>query len=368
MVKTILVLTNNIGGLYNFRMEVIKAIVDKGYKVIISIPEESPKAVFFKEIGCQIILTPFNRRGMNPFADLKLMLAYKKLMKRIKPVAVLTYTIKPNLYGGMAASFCHIPQLANITGLGDAVENGGILQKLTIVLYKYGLGRARKIFFQNESNRNFFIRTGVADDSSVLLPGSGVNLQHHVYQEYPLNDGKIRFLFIGRLLKDKGAEEYLGAAEAIKNKYPQTEFQILGSIDGNYQKQVDELVIDGVIKYIERQIDVRPFIGAVECTIMPSYHEGMSNVNLESAANGRPVITTDVPGCRETVDDGWTGYLVEAKNTNSLIAAIERFIALPYSQKVMMGQNARAKVEKEFDRKSVVTAYLNAVKDIERNK
>ena len=362
MKKNILILSNSIGGLHSFRKEVVKAICDAGYNVYISVPEVSDeKADYFRNMGCTLVKTEFNRRGTNPFADFNLMQVYRKLIKQLRPVAVLTYTIKPNVYGGIAARLCRVPQLANVTGLGDAVENGGWMQKLTVTLYKMGLGKARRVFFQNASNREFGIRMGIAGESSILLPGSGVNLQHHTYQEYPVEEGRIRFLYIGRLLKDKGAEELFGAAKAIKAKYPQTEFQIVGNVEGDYQKQLDELVADGIVRFLGPQADVRPFIGAVECTIMPSYHEGMSNVNLESAANGRPVITTNVPGCKETVDDGKTGFLCEAKSEKSLIGAVERFIALPYEQKALMGREGRKKVEREFDRKIVVDAYLNEI-------
>lgn len=360
----VLVLTNNIGGLHSFRKEVMKAIVDAGYDVYISEPDNDERVKYFEGIGCHIIKTDFNRRGMNPLADFKLMLKYRKMIKQLKPVVVLSYTIKPNIYGGMACRLTKTPQLANVTGLGDAVENGGWLQKLTITLYKMGLCKARKIFFQNKSNRDYCIKCGIADFSSILLPGSGVNLVHHTYQEYPKDEGKIRFLFIGRLLKDKGIEEFFEAAKTIKNKYPYTEFLILGSVEGPYQQQLQELVDKGIINHLGITSDVRPFIGSVECTIMPSYHEGMSNVNLESAANGRPVITTNVPGCKETVDDGKTGFLVNARDAKSLIYAVERFINLPYGQKVLMGRNAREKVEGEFDRQIVVDAYLRELDKI----
>lgn len=364
MNKTILILTNSIGGLYSFRKEVVKAIVDAGYEVTISVPEMVTKANYFTEIGCKVELIDFNRRGTNPVADLKLMSRYRKLIKQLKPIAALTYTIKPNIYGGMAARLCGVPQLANVTGLGDAVENGGWMQKLTLTLYKIGLGKARQIFLQNESNRNYCIDKGIATDSSVLLPGSGVNLQHHTYQAYPTGEGKVRFLFIGRMLKDKGIEEYFEAAKVIKGKYPNTEFQILGNMEGNYQDKLDALTKEGIVNHLGTTTDVRPYIGAVECTVMPSYHEGMSNVNLESAANGRPVITTDVPGCRETVDDGVTGFLVKPRDAASLTEGVERFLALSYSEKVLMGQAGRKKVEREFDRKIVVEAYLNEINTI----
>lgn len=359
--KKVLILSNSISGLHNFRKEVIKSICDSGYEVYISVPNEDEREKYFESIGCTIIRTIFNRRGMSPLADFKLMWQYRGLIKRIKPVAVLTYTIKPNVYGGMACRITHTPQLANITGLGDAVENGGWLQKLTISLYKIGLSKAKKVFFQNTTNKDFFIKHHITGEDSILLPGSGVNLNYHTYQQYPADEGKIRFLFIGRMSKDKGIEEFFEAAKAVKGKYQVSEFQILGPVEGPYQPQLDNLIKCGVINHLGKTSDVRPYIGVVECTVMPSYHEGMSNVNLESSANGRPVITTDVAGCRETVDDGLTGFLVEAKNAKSLQNAIEKFIALPYSQKVQMGINARIKVENEFDRQIVVNTYLKEI-------
>lgn len=363
--KNIIVLTNKTGGLHSFRKEVMKAIVDAGYELYISVPDEDERIKFFEDLGCHIIKTSFDRRGMNPIKDIKLLVEYKRLIKRLHPKAVLTYTIKPNVYGGIACRLTHTPQLANVTGLGDAIENGGWLQRLTVTLYKIGLRKASCVFFQNASNRNSCIKLGIADSSSVLLPGSGVNLKHHTYQDYPADDGHIRFLFIGRLLKDKGIEEFFETAKAIKARFPNTEFQILGAIDGPYKSTLDALTKDGIIKHLGITTDVRPYIGAVECTIMPSYHEGMSNVNLESAANGRPVITTNVPGCRETVDDDETGYLVKAKDAQGLTDAVERFVLLPYRHKVLMGQNGRKKVEREFDRKIVIDAYLNALKRID---
>ena len=364
MRQRVLIVTNSIGGLHSFRKEIMKALIDNGYEVYISAPDIDERVKYFESIGCHIIKTDFDRRGVNPIADFKLFLRYRQLMKQLKPVVVLSYTIKPNVYGGIACRLTKTRQIANVTGLGDAVENGGWLQKLTIVLYKIGLGKARRIFFQNATNRNFCIAKRIADERSVLLPGSGVNLEHHRIQPYPKDDGKVRFLYIGRLLKDKGIEEYFEAARRIREKYPNTEFQILGHMEGNYQQSLKQLEIEGIIRHLGATTDVRPFIGAVDCTVMPSYHEGMSNVDLESAANGRPVITTDIPGCRETVDDGRTGYLVEARNVDSLVEAIERFIALPYSKRALMGQEGRKKMEREFDRQIVVNAYLEVINAI----
>lgn len=364
MNRTILVITNNIGGLHSFRKEVMKAILDAGYDVYISEPDDDERVNYFKEIGCHIIKTDFDRRGMNPLADMKLMFQYRKLIKQLRPLAVLTYTIKPNVYGGIACRLTRTPQLANVTGLGDAIENGGWLQKLTVGLYKYGIGKARKVFFQNQANRDFCLKHGIADKKSVVLPGSGVNLSHHTYQEYPV-DGIIKFLFIARLLKDKGTEEYFEMAQTIKAKYPQTEFQIVGWVEGDYKLQLDNLVKERIINYLGPTTDVRPFLKDVHCNIMPSYHEGLSNVNLESAANGRPVITTDVPGCRETVDDCVSGFLVRVRDAQSLIDGVERFLSLSYEQKKQMGMEGRKKVEREFDRQTVIDAYLKEIKNID---
>lgn len=339
----------------------MKAIIDNGYHLYISVPDTGDDRVnYFKEIGAHIIYTSLDRRGMNPLADLKLLLQYRKMIKQLKPKAVLTYTIKPNVYGGIACRLTGVPLIANVTGLGDALENGGWLQKLTVSLYKVGIGKAKQVFFQNPSNRNTCMEYKIANEKSIVLPGSGVNLSHHTYQEYA-PDGDVNFLFIARLLKDKGTDEFFDMAKTIKAKYPKTEFQILGWVEGNYKEQLDALVKDGVINYLGTTSDVRPYLANVHCTILPSYHEGMSNVNLESAANGRPVITTDVPGCRETVDDGRTGYLVKAKDAQSLIDGVERFLALSYDQKRQMGMEARKKVEREFDRQIVVKAYLDAI-------
>lgn len=364
MQQTILILTNSINGLHSFRKEVVKAIVDAGYRVAIAVPDsDSPNAEYFLGIGCQVIQTTFNRRGTDPLADFRLMLTYIKIIRQFRPKVVLTYTIKPNVYGGMACRMIHTPQIANVTGLGDAVENGGLMQKLTIVLYRIGLKKAKRVFFQNQSNQDFCIQAGISLKGGALLPGSGVNLQHHIYQEYPNNE-IIKFLYVGRIQKDKGCEELFEAAKRIKKQHTNVEFQFLGSIEGDYEKEVARLVKEGIISFHESTKDVRPFMGKAHCTIMPSYHEGMSNVNLESAANGRPVITTDVPGCRETVENGKTGYLVRVKNVESLVDGIERFISLPYEQKRIMGEQGRQKVEKEFDRQVVVNTYLKAIADV----
>lgn len=359
----ILILTNNIDGLYRFRMEVVKAMRDKGHDVAISGPFDDMNK-YFEEIGCILINTVFNRKGTNPIKDIGLILLYRKLILQNKPDAVLSYTIKPNLYGGMACQICGIPQIVNITGLGSAVENPGWLQKLTIVLYKVGLRKAKTVFFQNKANMEFCEKKGMVKSNKVLIPGSGVNLQYHTLQEYPA-DGCIKFIFISRLLKEKGIEEYFEAATRIKRLYPNTEFHILGACEEAYDEKLSNLQKKGIVVYHGEQPDVRKYIGETHCTIHPSYYpEGMSNVLLESCAAGRAIITTNRPGCGEIIDDGKNGFVVNEKDTDSLVAAIEKFIHLPYKQKIEMGMNARKKVEKEFDRQIVVDAYLKEINSI----
>ena len=203
----------------------MKAIVDAGYQLFISVPDSNDERVnYFKGIGAEIIKTDFNRRGMNPLADFKLMLNYRRLIKQLKPIAVLSYTIKPNVYGGIACRLTGTPLIANVTGLGDAIENGGWLQKLTISLYKFGIGKAAKVFFQNETNKNFCVNHKIADNNAIVLPGSGVNLEHHRYQEYA-PDGVIKFLFIARLLKDKGTSEYFETAKKLRRNILRQNFR-----------------------------------------------------------------------------------------------------------------------------------------------
>lgn len=359
----VLIISNNFIGLNSFRREVVKAILDKGHRVFISAPFDEKKE-YFESIGCELINTQFNRKGMNPFKDLKLMLKYWRLIKRIKPHVVLSYTIKPNLYGGMACQLSGVPQIVNITGLGAAVENPGWLQKLTILLYKVGLRKTKTVFFQNKANMEFCKLHGMIKGAQKLIPGSGVNLSYHSKQDFPADD-TIEFIFISRLLKEKGIEEYFGAAEQIKVRYPNTVFHIVGWCEEGYEQKLQELQDKGIVIYHGPVGDVRPLIGKAHCTIHPSYYpEGMSNVLLESCAAGRPIITTNRPGCGEIVEDGRTGFLVRAKDVNDLVNVIERFIALSYDQKKEMGQNARRKVEKEFDRQLVVDAYLKELEDI----
>ena len=362
--KTILILTNNLGGLLSFRKEVVKDIIDNGFDVVISSPPTTEKKTdYFGVIGCRIVNAPVDRRGTNPLRDFQLVGCYVKLMRATKPVAVLTYTVKPNIYGGIAARWLHIPQLANITGLGDAIENVGWLQKFTIFMYRLGLKKAKKVFCPNSLIQDFCKRNHIGKEN-YLLPGSGVNLEWYGFQEYPLQNETIRFIIIGRVMKDKGIEEYFEMARMIRKKYPQVEFHILGRCEEGYEERLKTLQEEGIVIWHGGVSDVRPFVKDSWCTVHPSYHEGMSNVILQSCSAGRPVITSNINGCKEAVDDGVNGYLFKVKDASDLTEKVERFINLPYEEKVRMGQAARRKMEREFDRQVVIDAYLNEINNV----
>ncbi|BCD08158.1 TPA: glycosyltransferase family 4 protein [Bacillus cereus] len=362
--KRVLILANNDVGLYKFRKELIQELVKK-YEVYVSLPDGGfiPQ---LKEIGCKFIDTSISRRGTNPITDFKLLMNYKRIIKEVKPDVVLTYTIKPNIYGGLACKMSGVPYIANITGLGTAVENGGLLQKITLFLYRSALKKARCVFFQNKENQEFFIKEKIIKGDNRLIPGSGVNLDYYMVLDYP-SDEVVNFLFIARVMKEKGIENYLDAAEYIKKKYPKTAFHILGFCEQDYENKLREMQDRGIIKYHGMQSDVREFHKFSHCTIHPTYYpEGMSNVLLETAACGRPIITTNRSGCREIIDNGLNGYIVEQQNSKDLIEKIESFLNLNYEDKEKMGISGRVKVEKEFNREIIVDSYVEKIEEILR--
>lgn len=359
----ILVLANYGMGLYNFRKELLEELIKQKNEVYISLPNDEyvPK---LKELGCKFIDTSLERRGTNPLKDMKLLLAYIKLLRDTKPDIVLTYTIKPNVYGGIACAITKTPYITNITGLGTSIENKGLIQSVTKMLYRQGLKKASCVFFQNEANRKYFIDSGIVKSRTRLIPGSGVNLNQHIFEEYPVNNDRLKFIFIGRIMKAKGIEELLEAASYIKKEFPNVEFNLIGGSEENYSKKIQEMEKDKIIKYHGKQSEVHSFIKHSHATILPSYHEGLSNVLLESAASGRPVLASNVPGCVETFDEGVTGFGFEVKSVESLIETIINFISLPYDKKREMGIAGRKKMEREFDRNIVISAYLEEINSI----
>lgn len=356
----ILVLSNIGMGLYKFRKELLQELINQDHEVFISLPNDE-YVPLLENLGCKYIETKVDRRGTNPIYDIKLLFSYINIIKKTKPEIVLTYTIKPNVYGGIACRITKIKYLPNITGLGTAVENGGLIRKITLSLYKIALKNASCVFFQNNPNRKFFIEKGIIKTNSKVIPGSGVNLEQHCYEEYPIDENNIRFLFIGRVMKSKGIDELLEAAIQIKKNHENVEFHVVGFCEEDYSEKLKELNDAGIIYYHGQQDDVHMFIKNSHAIILPSYHEGISNVLLESASTGRPILASNVTGCKETFVDGVSGIAFESKNVESLINAIQQFLDLPYEDKKQMGLAGRKKMEKEYDRKIVIKAYLEQI-------
>lgn len=356
----ILVLANFGMGLYNFRKELLEELVNQDVEVYISLPKDDyvPK---LEKIGCKFVHTDIDRRGTNPLKDLKLLSQYIKTIKEIKPDIVLTYTIKPNVYGGLACRILNVPYLTNITGLGTSIENGGLIQKLTFFLYKEGLKKSSCVFFQNQKNHQIFADNEIISGKSRVIPGSGVNLVEHNLEPYPTENKDIEFLFIGRIMKAKGINELLQAAKRVKEMYPNVYFNLVGGSEEDFQTEIDEMETQQAIKYYGQQENVHSFIKNNHATILPSHHEGLANVLLESASTGRPVLASRIPGCIETFDEGVTGIGFDVNNVESLIKALTTFIELPYEQKRAMGLAARKKMEKEFDRNLVISAYIEEI-------
>lgn len=359
----VMILANNDIGLYKFRKELLEELV-KENEVYICLPggEYIPT---LEALGCKFILCDLlERHGTNPIKELKLISWYKRVIKQYKPNIVFTYTIKPNVYGGMACAMLGIPYVENITGLGTAVENPGLMQFVTVNLYKISLRKAQKIFFQNTENRDFMVRKGVVKGAYDMLPGSGVNLNSYTVSAYP-NGDTVDFVFVSRIMKEKGIDQYLDAAKIIRKKYPETRFHICGFCEQSYEDELKKLNEDGTIIYHGLVKDMTEIYRQMSCTIHPTYYpEGLSNVLLETAASGRPIITTNRSGCREVVDNGVNGYVVEEKNSQDLIQKIEMFLTKSVEERKAMGLAGRAKVEKEFNRQIVIDKYLRELKKV----
>ena len=355
--KKILFLVNHDVVIYNFRLEIVERLVAEGYEVHVSSPYGERIDDLIK-LGCIYHKIEMDRHGMNVVKELRLIKEYKRLIKKVRPDFCFGFTIKPNIYGALAAQGMNVPFVANITGLGTAVENPGIAQRILIMLYRRSFRNIRRVFFQNTENQQFFINHKIALGKHELLPGSGVNLARFVPLEYP-DDSTTEFVFISRIMKEKGIDQYLDAAEYIKKKYPKTIFHICGFCESEYEGKLDECVKSGVVIYHGMVRDVKKILENTHCTIHPSYYpEGLSNVLLESSACARPIITTNRSGCREVIDDEVNGFICKQKDSKDLIKQIEKFLEKSWEEKKQMGLNGRKKVEKEFDRQIVVEKYI----------
>lgn len=370
----ILLLSNSSSGLYNFKRELIEELIKPNTYVIenkiganevhVVVPDNK-KSVELAELGCKITYVDLERRGTNPLKDFKLLLSYFNIIRKEKPDAVLTFTIKPNIYGGIACSILKIPYISNITGLGTSIRNKSAITGFIEKLYCIGLKKAEKLYFENESDLQFFNNEIMKNSKSILLPGSGINLNRFKFKEYPKDDKIINFITIGRIMKDKGSNELLESIKLLNSRYDNINFYIVGNYDeDNFRETIESMNQNGLIKYLGVREDISDLISESHCVVHPSYHEGLSNVLLEAAATGRPVVASDVPGCIETFIDGKTGIAIKPKSVSSLVSGIESFIDLNTDDKSLMGKSAREYVENKFDRNIVIKEYIKELNNL----
>lgn len=376
----IALLTNNDDDVYCFRLELIQAILAVGYRMLISCPDGPKFEALEEDYGLKkdrdfIYDNPdIDRRGTSVVNDGKLMLHYRRLFKKYKPAVILTYTAKPNVYASFVAQWLRIPVINNVTGFGSVLYERGLKREFIMQLFKAAYRRSSCIMFQNSTNMELAKKNGMVKGECRLIPGSGVALDRFPVQDYPEGgngiDGEpVVFNYIGRIMRDKGVDDYIEAAKRIKVKYPRTEFNMLGFIEpteSHYETDLQELGKQGIVFYRGSQRDVKPWIKRAHAIIHPSvYGEGMSNVLLENASSGRPIITTDNPGCRETVTDGVSGFIYHGGDVDQLVHDVETFVRdMPNINREQMGLEGRRKVEREFSRKIVVKAYLSKISEL----
>lgn len=359
MAKRILIIANEYTTIINFRMELVKSLIAEGYDVAVALPDHE-RVREIEALGCKFFHLNVRRKSKNPILDFVLIRDIMRTIKGYHPELAMTFTIKPNIYGGLACQRLKVPYVATITGLGSAIENGGILRNISLYLYRLGLKHAKTVFFQNEGNRELFRKYNIFQGESDLLPGSGVNITRFKLFEYP-SDDSLNFVYVGRVMKEKGIEEFFEAATLLKARYPYCNFHICGPCEEAYQNKLQELSSKGIVAYHGMINDMVPIYKEAHCIVLPSYHEGMANVLLEAAACGRPIIASNIHGCKEAIENGVNGFLCECKNAQSLKLILEKFILLPHGAKVKMGVSGRRKVEAEFDRSIVVNKYLSAI-------
>ncbi|HGE6089877.1 TPA: glycosyltransferase family 4 protein [Vibrio cholerae] len=367
--KLVLV-ANTAWSVFNFRHSLIKELLSSGVELYVIAPEDKFSAKLV-DMGCQVLDLPMQAKGVNPIADLGLMLRLLRHYREIKPDFIIHYTIKPNIYGSLAAKLAGIPSLAITTGLGYTFVNQNVVSQVARQLYKFAFRYPKEVWFLNEDDRRAFLEHHLIEpDKAVLLHGEGVNLNHFVPTDKPQPDENIRFLLIARMLRDKGVCEFVEAARQIRQRYPNAIFQLLGdcgvpnpSVIGREEIALWEK--EGIVEYLGTTDDVRPIIAQADCLVLPSYREGIPRTMIESAAMAKPLIVSDAPGCRDVVLDGQTGYLCEVKNAKALAQRCEQFLTLSDSEKQAMGKAGRSFMEAKFDEKWVIKQYVATLKKYE---
>lgn len=353
MSKKVIVVSNGSSSLHMLRRELLLKLLEQHHVHIIT--RDSGYIDELLDSGCQVTIVPMDRRGINPVTDGRLLLRYWKLLRREKPDLVMTYTIKPNIYGGMVCRLLGIPYAVNITGLGTAFQNRGALRALVTLLYKTALKKARVVFFENAGNMQVLLDAGIVRrDQCHLLSGAGVNVDRYAFTPYPQDETVTRFLFVGRVMREKGVDELFDTMSRLCREGYSCVLDVLGGYEENYADRIAAYTAEGWMHYHGYQKDVRPFIENAHCFVLPSWHEGMANTNLECAAMGRPLITSNIHGCKEAVVENVSGLLCEPKNADSLYRAMKRFLAMSTPERATMGAAGRRHMEEVFDKKKVV--------------
>lgn len=356
--KRILFLANHYFTLYAFRRELIERLAKDGHEVVLSIPAD-PKNERFREMGCTVLETDMARRSLNPFLDIKLLWDYMRLYRKTKPDVVFSYTVKPNIYGSIAARFTKTRQICNITGTGETFTHGPMVRRVVQTLYRLSIRSAETVFFQNDSDRRYFLEHRlVRPESAKMLPGSGINLSRFPYSQMP-DDGQTRFIYVGRVMGLKGMDQFVGCARRVREKHPEAKFYVAGfAEEGRYRDLIEKSHSEGILEYLGFREDIADWIRRCHCVILPSHGgEGIPNVLLESAATGRASIASRIPGCVDVVEDGITGYLFTPGSTDELVNRVEQFLALSYDERNEMGKKGRARIEAKFNREIVIDAY-----------
>lgn len=362
----VIMTANAAWNVWNFRRAVASSLIADGHRVTVLAPEDDT-IPSLQSLGCGFIPLAIDPKGINPARDLALVARFARVFWAQKPDVVLSYTIKNNIYGALAARTSRTPFIPNVSGLGTAFLSGGLLQRVAEGLYRTSFRATPVVFFQNEDDQGLFLeRRLVGQPQAHLLPGSGIDLEHFAVAPYPPAGNPTTFLMIGRLLRDKGVLEYVEAARALKNTNPELRFQLMGAADAANRTAIDAATVtswqeEGVIDYLGTAKDVRPAIAAAHCIVLPSYREGAPRTLIEASAMARPIIATDVPGCRTVVERDVTGFLCQPRDPASLIKAMRRLLDLSPDERASLGRAARRRMERHFNEAVIVSAYRAAI-------
>ncbi|HMN13111.1 MAG TPA: glycosyltransferase family 4 protein [Bellilinea sp.] len=362
---------NTSWNIINFRAGLVRAMLARGFKIVAASPNDA-HTTRLGEIGCHHIPLAIDNKGTSPLKDAVLLLRYLRMMHREKPNVYLSWTIKPNIYGSLAARILRIPVICNVSGLGTTFLHDGWLTRFVKLLYRVALSHSAVVFFQNREDLHLFIESRlVRPKQARLLPGSGIDLDRFTptpFTPREADNGPI-FILVARLLWDKGIREYVEAARRVRARMPQAKFRLLGFLDVENRTAVPRQTVEnweqeGLIEYLGQTNDVRPHLADADCVVLPSYREGTPRSLLEAAAMARPLIATDVPGCRDVVDDGVNGWLCKAKDVDDLADKMLQFTESSHAQRLEMGRQSRLKAERQFNERIVVDAYLAAIEQV----